>query len=281
MAGWSLLEVEATVADYVSMLITELGHAPLNKTVHRKLLCAQLNGRTETAVERKHQNISAILISLHHPYIAGYKPLGNYQALLAQVVEDRVRSDGALRAAVQASILAPEKVPSVADILARLDAAPEAAPLVYPGAVKTPVGPPRLVRVNYLEIEARNASLGLAGEEFVVNFERARLVQLGKPTLADKVYHIAALEGDGAGFDVRSYEEDGKDRLIEVKTTAYGKQTPIYFSSNELAVSQRYHSTYHLYRPFRFRDDPKLFVLRGALDKVSRAEPVQYSGSFA
>lgn len=281
MAGWSLVEVEATVADYVTMLITELRGEPLNKTTHRRHLSSQLNGRSDTAIERKHQNISAILISLGHPYIAGYKPLGNYQALLAQVVEDRVRSDSILRAVVQTSVSAPEVVPSVADILARLDLPPEAAPVVYPASVRTPVGPPRLIRVNYLELEARNSSLGLAGEEFVVNYERARLLQSGNAELAEKVYHLAAVEGDGAGFDVRSFEEDGTDRLIEVKTTAYGKQTPIYFSSNELAVSRRFHENYHLYRPFRFRDEPRLFVVRGALDKVSRAEPVQYKGRFA
>src|SRR5688500_10291343 len=100
MPGWSLLEVEATVAAYVAMLVTELRQEPLNKTTHRRQLSAQLNGRSDTVIERKHQNISAILISLGHPYIAGYKPLGNDQALLAQVVEDRVRTDVALRAAV-------------------------------------------------------------------------------------------------------------------------------------------------------------------------------------
>ena len=280
MAGWSLLEVESTVADYVMMLLAELRREPLNKTAHRRRLSTQLNNRSDTAVERKHQNISAILIALGHPYIAGYKPLGNYQALLAQVVEDRVRSDQMLRAVVQSSVSAPEVVPSVSDILARLEAPPEAAPIIYPSAVMTPTGHPRLIRVNYLEMEARNSSLGLAGEEFVVNYERARLLHSGKADLADKVRHVAALDGDGAGFDVRSFEADGTDRLIEVKTTAYGKQTPIYFSSNELAVSQRFHGTYHLYRPFRFRDQPRLFVVRGALDKVSRAEPVQYKGRF-
>ncbi|MDB4879771.1 MAG: hypothetical protein JWL60_1217 [Gemmatimonadetes bacterium] len=281
MAGWSLLEVEATVADYVSMLITELRHEPLNKTSHRNALSSQLQGRSDTAIERKHQNISAILISLGHPYIAGYKPLGNYQALLAQVVADRVDTDMVLRATVQTSVSAPESVPSIVDILARLDTPPAVDPVTYPAGVRTVPGSARFVHRNYLAMEARNASLGLAGEEFVVNYERARLIHSGKPELAENVYHLAAVEGDGAGFDVRSYETNGTDRLIEVKTTAYGKQTPIYFSSNELAVSQRSQKTYHLYRPFRFRDDPKLFVLRGALDKVTRAEPVQYRGRFA
>jgi hypothetical protein len=35
-------------------------------------------GRSKGVVERKHQNMSAILIELGLPHIEGYKPLGNY-----------------------------------------------------------------------------------------------------------------------------------------------------------------------------------------------------------
>ena len=43
------------------------------------------------------------------------------------------------------------------------------------------------------------------------------------PTKSD---HVAATQGDGLGYDVRSFDETGRDRFIEVKTTAWGKQTP-------------------------------------------------------
>lgn len=44
------------------------------------------DNRTPGSVERKHQNISAVMINFGLPYISGYKPLGNYQALLAERV---------------------------------------------------------------------------------------------------------------------------------------------------------------------------------------------------
>lgn len=91
---------------------------------------------------------------------------------------------------------------------------------------------------NYLQQEARNASLGKAGEELVPNFERTRLLRLEQESLADRVEHIAVTEGDGAGFDIRSFEADGRDRFIEVKTTAYGRQVPFFVSQNEVVVSQ-------------------------------------------
>lgn len=90
---WDRTEVEATVADYFHMLILELSGQTYNKTTHRRGLLAKLNNRKESAIEFKHQNISAILIQLGCPYITGYKPRGNYQQLLREIVEDRIAQD--------------------------------------------------------------------------------------------------------------------------------------------------------------------------------------------
>ena len=276
MAGdWSRIEVEALVADYLSMLASELRREPYSKTAHRRALAPLLNERTDGAIERKHQNVSAILLELGYPYVFGYKPLGNYQALLADVVADRIGSDGHLAAIVKAAVEEPAPVPAVSDLLSRWEPPPEGSSVVY-----TPLGehrPRARPLVNYLEREARNISLGLAGEEFVVHYERARLLAAGRESLAERIEHVAVTEGDGAGFDVRSFEADGRDRLIEVKTTAYGKQTPFFLSRNELAVSQRHAKVFQLYRLFRFREDPRLYGLRGALDQVCVLEPVQFA----
>ena len=61
-----------------------------------------------------------------------------------------------------------------------------------------------------------------------------------------------------------------------MKTTAYGKQTPFFLSRNELAVSQRIAERYQLYRLFRFREDPRLYGLAGALDRSCRLEAVEF-----
>jgi hypothetical protein len=70
--------------------------------------------------------------------------------------------------------------------------------------------------VNYLEIEARNRRLGLAGEEFAMRFEEERLWRAGQKRLADKIEHVARTRGDGEGYDILSFEESGHERLIEV-----------------------------------------------------------------
>ena len=110
-----------------------------------------------------------------------------------------------------------------------------------------------------------------------MRFERARLLKAHKDDLAARVDQVSVSAGDGEGFDIRSFETNGKDRLIEVKTTAYGKETPFFLSQNELRVSKVRATAYHLYRLFRFREDPRLYGLQGALDESCLLDPVQFS----
>ena len=97
---WSLSEVEATVADHRAMLALELKGQPFNKAEHNRRLQRLLDGRSRGSIERKHQNISAIMSELEYPYIKGYKPLRNYQELLLQVVNDQMAADAALLALI-------------------------------------------------------------------------------------------------------------------------------------------------------------------------------------
>lgn len=65
-----------------------------------------------------------------------------------------------------------------------------------------------------------------AGAEFVVRYEIARLSRENQERLAGKVERVSNTRGDGLGYDVLSFDGDGKERLIEVKTTRYGASTP-------------------------------------------------------
>jgi hypothetical protein len=128
--------------------------------------------------------------------------------------------------------------------------------------------------------EARNASLGTAGEEFVLEYERARLHKLGKKQLSERVEHVSATKGDGLGFDVLSFEGTGKERFIEVKTTAFSKETPFFVSKNEVEFSKSFSSQFQLYRLFEFRKEPKMFALSGAVAKNCILDPVSYLARF-
>ena len=271
---WSRVEVEATVADYLAMLSAELAGVPYNKAVHRRALVKLLNSRSEQAIEFKHANISAVLIDLGFPYIAGYKPRSNYQQLLYDVVSDRLADSPPLLNVAAAYADLPMVVPEVDDILSVLTSPP--TPSEPDRAAQQSEVRRRPFSTNYLEREARNRSLGAAGEEFVLNFERARLLTAGREALAGRIEHTSRIRGVGEGFDILSFEESGKERLIEVKTTKYGRETPFFVSSNELAVSDSRADKYHLYRLFGFRLAPRLFTLPGALGSTCRLSASSY-----
>jgi len=278
MADWSREEVEATVADYFEMLAAELSGVPYSKARHRRRLVDRLNGRSEASIEFKHSNISAVLIDLGFPYISGYKPRANYQALLFDVASERLGESRQLLDVAEADADQPIVVPEVEDILSVLTGPPAVAPKEH--AATEPMSRRPAFAVNYLEREARNRSLGLAGEEFVLNYERARLIHSGQERLAGKIEHVSRVRGDAEGFDILSFGHGGEERLIEVKTTKYGQETPFFVSRNEVAVSEARSNRYHLYRLFRFKVSPQLFVLGGALSRTCTLSATTYMAFF-
>jgi len=270
--------VAVVISDYFSMLTAELRGESYNKSAHRRAVLPQLDDRTDGSVERKHQNISAVLIGLGVPYISGYKPLSNYQALLGDEVQRYLAAHPDVFAAVHADVERKASLPSISDYLAALVDAPHVDDFA-PGVILDPPAGSWASggsHPNYLERESSNRSLGLAGEEFVLEFERQRVGRFGDGSFADRVEHVSQTQGDGAGFDIRSFDSTGGDLFIEVKTTRYGKHTPFYISSNELAFSRERRDSYGLYRVFEFRVDPKLFVLPGAVDKQCSLRPQTY-----
>ena len=72
---------------------------------------------------------------------------------------------------------------------------------------------------DYSIRDNNNKKLGDLGEELVLRFEKKSLVDANRQDLADKVIHVSKVEGDGAGYDIKSYDVDGSIKYIEVKST--------------------------------------------------------------
>lgn len=275
---WSEAEVEAAVADYLDMLAREVRGETFNKAQHNRALQARLDGRSKGAVEFKHQNISAVLIAEGFPYIDGYKPRRNLQAELRRAVRERLPEIEKLIRADVEKRQEPRVVPDILGIEVDPPSPSEPAvgerrsDYVTPG---TAAGP-----IDYLLREARNRSLGDAGEALVMDYERVRLERAGKEHLARNVEQVSKTKGDHMGFDIRSYEATGRDRFIEVKTTRYGRHTPFYISDGELRFSEEHAESYHLYRLFGFRKTPLLFTLPGDVSEHVQLHPVNYRARF-
>jgi hypothetical protein len=177
----------------------------------------------------KHQNISAVLDELGMPWIPGYKPKRNYQNAIFAAIDRYLTKHPAILEPVSAS------PPAVTDLAAKIFVAP---PVLAPSDGPIPEPLRRLIRkFDPVERDHRNRILGKAGEEFVVHVERRKLTEESRPDLARKVRWIAAEDGDGAGYDVLSFDLAGCERLLEVKTTNGSSRTPFFLTRNEWAVA--------------------------------------------
>jgi hypothetical protein len=281
---WSLQEVKSTVLDYMAMWRLELSGQAYNKSAHRRALMAKLAGRTEAAVELKHQNISAVLRDMGYFWISGYKPRSNYQERLAQEVEAWVAGNPDLDRHATAAAEAPATVPEHMDFRNFEVPGPEfddaLADKLQESQALYDDRPRVAMRRDYVAREARNISLGRAGEELVVRFEQHRLRGLGHNSLAAKVEHVSSTQGDGLGFDILSFDERGTERFIEVKTTTFAKETPFFASSSEVRFATQHAKQFALYRLFDFRKAPRCITLLGAIQDHCALDPITYRCAF-
>jgi len=279
---WSIIENEAIVADYFDMLSKEVAGIPYNKSEHRRQTSRLLNGRSDGAIELKHQNISAILDERGTNWISGYKPRSNYQFALFESVVAKVESTPAWAKVADEASPDSTRPPEIEDVLAILADPPargKGKRLLHERPMhpyELPTLPTQGSVISYLQREANNRALGLAGEKLVVRFERARLLAAGAKREAEKVKHVSVDIGDGEGFDVHSFEVSGKPRLIEVKTTNHSKDTPFYLSRNEVHFSKANEDCYHLYRLYGYRRGPNLFTLAGAVTESCVLDATQF-----
>lgn len=116
--------------------------------------------------------------------------------------------------------------------------------------------------VDYEDVENRRKELGDAGEGLVLEYEKARLINMGRHDLAEKV----KIEKDGKGYDVMSFGEDEGEIYIEVKTTIGSALAPFYLSANEVAFMRQHGSQYRIFRVYHYDEQDnsgKFFEIEG------------------
>lgn len=267
---WTESEIDAVVADYFGMLADELADRPFVKLARYRSLAERIP-RNIKSIERKHQNISAVMIGFGQPWITGLKPAKHYQNSLA---------DGVLRWLDQRpDWLEPRAQTDEGNHFREM-------PSLWIGPPPTHRNEPPLIdptimaaigkKYDVAERDARNRRLGKAGEELVLQHERQSLMQAGRDDLADKVRWTAVQDGDGYGFDIASFEPEGRERLIEVKTTNGWERTPFHISRNEIAVAENRRNDWQLVRVWNFVRQPQAFSLRPPLSAHIELTPTSF-----
>ncbi|ENZ3704586.1 MAG: DUF3427 domain-containing protein [Serratia marcescens] len=135
-----------------------------------------------------------------------------------------------------------------------------------------------LQQPDWAAADERNRTLGDQGEQLVMNYERERLVNLGRPDLAAKIERVS-LRDCSAGYDIKSFDEDGIEILIEVKTTKSNACSPFYISQNEIKVASNNIGNYYLYRVHSLdlkNNSCDIYIKNGSVEEIFDLEPVNY-----
>jgi hypothetical protein len=279
--SWSDHENDLIVADYFEALALELAGEKFSKAERNRKLAPLLENRTTKAVEFKHQNISAIMWwGLGQPRITGYAPASNFQLSLVDAVRRRLdQNEDWLTLASKAPPAGHEKHRDVR--------APNALRMDLPPTLRNepPVIEPQFMamiakKYDVAARDERNRDLGRAGEERILKYETSLLQDSGRHDLAKQVRWTSQVDGDGAGYDIHSFEPDGQDRLIEVKTTNGWERTPFHISRNELVVAATHRDHWCLVRLWDFAREPKAFEIRPPTDAHVTLTPTSFLASL-
>lgn len=265
---WTADQVAVLVANYFLMLGQEHTGAKLNKAeLYRRL--SQEVGRSVKSIEWKLRNVSAVLEKLGIAWLPGLVPAHNHQDALVEAV------------GVQLG-LHPEILKDPASVKPRFTSAGQPVLVDPPAFLNSdpddhPAALRRLAeRYDPAERDGFNRTLGRAGEQMVVDFERNRLRQAGRDDLAGDVRWVSDQDGDHFGYDIQSFDLDGRHSLLEVKNTNGHARTRFLLSRNQCEVAAKNPETYRIRRVYHFRNGAEMFDIKPPLDVGLWLTPDKY-----
>lgn len=128
-------------------------------------------------------------------------------------------------------------------------------------------------KVDFEEKNKKNKRLGDRGELIVLQSEINKLKTCGKRNLVKAIKHISK-ENDAAGYDILSFDENGNEIYIEVKSTrAKPGDANFYLTANELERAKN-DMNYWVYIVFEANSaNPKIWRINNPFennkDKIS------------
>lgn len=268
-SAWSSPENTAIVNSYVRMLLWEWDGTSYNKSSERRALSPMLSKRTDSSIEMKHRNISAILLAYGIPPIYGYKPLPNIQisleaAVLAEIAGIENFGDRALHSMSSIGInsdvptLDPSEIPSVT------------APWKSASLRR------QVIPEDLLAAEAQSGSVHLLALKAVALHEQRSLAASERSDLAAAVEVREYDYRIGTGL-VMSRSISGAPRTILVKATNSIAEFPFMVSSDEVDLSLDASSGFRLYRVFGLRHRPGFYRLSGSLKAAAQLTASEYT----
>lgn len=128
----------------------------------------------------------------------------------------------------------------------------------------------RRTKADYNKISISKEKVGKDSEKLVYNLEKERLMKENREDLAEKVFWESEENGDGAGYDIKSFEKKDEEYIeiyIEVKGTNKSINEPFDISKNEIEASNKYKEQYYIYRVANiYSNKPKFYKINGRIE---------------
>ncbi len=132
---------------------------------------------------------------------------------------------------------------------------------------------------DYDQEAKRKRLLGARGEKIVMDLEQIRLNKCGRDDLTNDIERVS-LDDDSLGYDIKSFDDDGTKRYIEVKaTTRKPGQANFFYTANELKTGKKLEN-YYIYIVFEVTSKtPKVWPIKNPFnpqDSRIQKTPVNY-----
>ena len=271
--AWKREEIMPAIEAYFEMVAKTLAEEKVVKTqVYRNL--EEEGQRTAKSYEFKMQNISAVLALNDLPFLKGLLPARNFQRALEPLVLEYLDKNPEKRSELVNYGKQRTAQQSLTELLDAGSLVEEPAP--HYEAKPARERSYRAVKVDFATREHACRNLGTSGEDLIMAYEKHQLTIAGRADLAEEVEWVAKTQGDGLGYDIRSFTVEYEERYIEVKTTNFDRETPFLITDNEVAFSKDNPDQYKLYRLFDFGKKPRMYTLTGSMEEACVMAPVRY-----
>lgn len=268
-SDWSSPENTAIVNSYMRMLLCEWDGTSYNKSSERRALSPMLRKRTDSSIEMKHRNISAILLAYGIPPIYGYKPLPNIQISLEAAV---------LKGIADIENFGDRAMHSMTSIGINPDV-PPLKPADIP-SITAPWKSARLRRQvmpnDLLAAEAQSGAVHVMALKVVALHEQRSLAASERSDLAAAVEVREYDDRIGTGL-VLSRSISGALRTIVVKATNSIAEFPFVVSSDEVDLSLDATVGFRLYRVYGLRNRPSFYKLKGSIKATAQLTASDYT----
>lgn len=111
-------------------------------------------------------------------------------------------------------------------------------------------------KIDFDRVNAEKKLIGNGGEELVL-LDQYNKVNIFAPEIVKEIRHVSKLDGDGAGYDISSFDSNKRILYIEVKSTTKSKETPFYMSLSEYSFYELHKENYVIARVYDYNVESK------------------------